>query len=208
MTTLFGDLAGDLTGEPGRTPPLVLLHGLTFDRTSWHPVLAELTALDPGGPVLALDLPGHGESPPWPGYDLEPIADAVHRHDCLIMSQLTHLGRRAQSDVESWHVLLAPSQLPEKVHREVPHEMELEQIEERIFEGEPGADARANIQALYKLKHKGMIVRHAVEPLIEAALAFGTGHHGTTRGCLLALDRLLKQHRPQRVLDIIAGRSR
>jgi alpha/beta hydrolase family protein len=79
MTTLFGDLAGDLTGEPGRTPPLVLLHGLTFDRTSWHPVLAELTALDLGRAVLALDLPGHGESPPWPGYDLEPIADAVHR---------------------------------------------------------------------------------------------------------------------------------
>ena len=25
---------------------------------------------------------------------------------------------------------------------------------------------------------------------IEAALAFGTGHHGTTRGCLLALDRI------------------
>ena len=27
---------------------------------------------------------------------------------------------------------------------------------------------------------------------IEAALAFGTGHHGTTRGCLLALDRIFR----------------
>ena len=26
--------------------------------------------------------------------------------------------------------------------------------------------------------------------LIEAAMAFGTGHHGTTKGCLLALERL------------------
>jgi ribosomal protein L11 methyltransferase len=40
---------------------------------------------------------------------------------------------------------------------------------------------------------------------IEAALAFGTGHHGTTRGCLLALDELLKQRRPPRVLDIGTG---
>jgi ribosomal protein L11 methyltransferase len=42
---------------------------------------------------------------------------------------------------------------------------------------------------------------------IEAALAFGTGHHGTTRGCLLALDRILKQHgrRRLRVLDIGTG---
>ena len=47
---------------------------------------------------------------------------------------------------------------------------------------------------------------------IEAALAFGTGHHGTTRGCLLALDRLLKRARQasfqrldKRVLDVGTG---
>ena len=47
-------------------------------------------------------------------------------------------------------------------------EVELERIEDTIFEGDAGDSARANIQALYKLKHKGMVVRHAVEPLIEA----------------------------------------
>jgi ribosomal protein L11 methyltransferase len=40
---------------------------------------------------------------------------------------------------------------------------------------------------------------------IEAALAFGTGHHGTTRGCLLLLDSVLKAHKPERVLDLGTG---
>jgi ribosomal protein L11 methyltransferase len=40
---------------------------------------------------------------------------------------------------------------------------------------------------------------------IEAALAFGTGHHGTTRGCLLLLDQVLNQRTPRRVLDLGSG---
>jgi ribosomal protein L11 methyltransferase len=40
---------------------------------------------------------------------------------------------------------------------------------------------------------------------IEAALAFGTGHHGTTRGCLLLLDQLLRSHAPRRGLDLGTG---
>jgi ribosomal protein L11 methyltransferase len=40
---------------------------------------------------------------------------------------------------------------------------------------------------------------------IEAALAFGTGHHGTTRGCLLALDDLAKRRHVRRILDIGTG---
>jgi ribosomal protein L11 methyltransferase len=52
--------------------------------------------------------------------------------------------------------------------------------------------------------------RHRIPPNrtsieIEAALAFGTGHHGTTRGCLLALDRILQRCSPRRILDIGCG---
>ncbi len=72
-------LAGDDSGSPDRRAPLVLLHGLTFDRRLWKPVLAELDRVDPGRRVLALDLPGHGESPGWSSYDIERVADGVHR---------------------------------------------------------------------------------------------------------------------------------
>ena len=52
--------------------------------------------------------------------------------------------------------------------------------------------------------------RHRIAPNrisveIEAALAFGTGHHGTTLGCLMALDRMLKRRRPRRILDVGCG---
>jgi ribosomal protein L11 methyltransferase len=40
---------------------------------------------------------------------------------------------------------------------------------------------------------------------IEAALAFGTGHHGTTQGCLAALERALRTRPPRKVLDIGTG---
>ena len=40
---------------------------------------------------------------------------------------------------------------------------------------------------------------------IDAGTAFGTGHHGTTAGCLLALDAILKQRRPEHILDLGCG---
>lgn len=78
MRTLAG-LAADDHGESDARPPLVLLHGLTFDRRLWRPALAELRRIDSGRRVIALDLPGHGESPGWSSYDVESVAHGVHR---------------------------------------------------------------------------------------------------------------------------------
>jgi ribosomal protein L11 methyltransferase len=40
---------------------------------------------------------------------------------------------------------------------------------------------------------------------IDAATAFGTGHHGTTAGCLKLFDRILKHRRPRHVFDLGCG---
>ena len=53
--------------------------------------------------------------------------------------------------------------------------------------------------------HRNCVPPNRIGIEIEAALAFGTGHHGTTRGCLLALDRILNRHHPCRVLDVGTG---
>ena len=45
--------------------------------------------------------------------------------------------------------------------------------------------------------------RMAIE--IDAAEAFGTAHHGTTRGCLKALDSVLKLRSPKHILDLGTG---
>jgi ribosomal protein L11 methyltransferase len=45
--------------------------------------------------------------------------------------------------------------------------------------------------------------RYAIE--IDAGAAFGTAHHGTTRGCLMAIDTLAKRLGWRRVLDLGTG---
>jgi pimeloyl-ACP methyl ester carboxylesterase len=79
VTRTLAGLAGDDYGGSDDRPPLVLLHGLTFDRRLWRPSLAELRRIDPGRRVLALDLPGHGTSAGWPSYDVESVARGVHQ---------------------------------------------------------------------------------------------------------------------------------
>jgi len=55
--------------------------------------------------------------------------------------------------------------------------------------------------------HDADKVPEGAEPLlIEAAMAFGTGHHGTTQGCLRALDRLIADGFTARsVIDVGCG---
>jgi len=64
---------------------------------------------------------------------------------------------------------------------------------------------RAGRFFVYGAHDGGLAPASTVNIRIEAGAAFGTGHHGTTVGCLAAYDQLLKGRRFARVLDVGCG---
>jgi ribosomal protein L11 methyltransferase len=68
---------------------------------------------------------------------------------------------------------------------------------------------RAPVQAGRFLVHGShdrlRVSRRLLALEIDAGQAFGTAHHASTRGCLIALDDVLKRSRPQSILDIGTG---
>ncbi|MFJ2742386.1 alpha/beta fold hydrolase [Streptomyces sp. NPDC087440] len=59
---------------PPQGPPLLLIHGSGASGASWQPMLAALAAQHH---VVRVDLPGSGQSPPPPTYDVPAQADRV-----------------------------------------------------------------------------------------------------------------------------------
>lgn len=58
---------------------------------------------------------------PW----LSELADACHEHDCKVMIQITHLGRRTSGwNKGDWLPVLAPSPVREPAHRSFPKAIE------------------------------------------------------------------------------------
>lgn len=64
---------------------------------------------------------------------------------------------------------------------------------------------RAGRFFVYGAHDKGLAPPSTVNLRIEAGAAFGTGHHGTTVGCLQAFNDLLKARAFPRVLDVGCG---
>ncbi|HWQ87374.1 50S ribosomal protein L11 methyltransferase [Brevundimonas sp.] len=64
---------------------------------------------------------------------------------------------------------------------------------------------RAGRFFVYGAHDQGIVPKNTVNLKIDAGAAFGTGHHGTTVGCLVAFDELLKRERFERVLDVGCG---
>ncbi len=76
------DLAVRVSGDDERTPPVLLVHGLGSDHTTWRKVAAALRT--DGRRVLAVDLRGHGRSGRAEHYRLNDFRDDVR----LVLDEL------------------------------------------------------------------------------------------------------------------------
>ena len=70
---------------------------------------------------------------------LQTFSQRVHQHGAAIMVQLTHLGRRGQATIDHWLPTIAPTAVRETVHRSIPKEMDIYDIQRVI--GQYGAAA-------------------------------------------------------------------
>ena len=120
-------------------------------------------------------------------------------------------------DGKSWHLEAYFSEEPdEEAVRELIRPILGAAADEATFAAIDQQDwVRASLEGLKPVRAGRILVhgshdRGRVQPNdlpieIEAALAFGTGHHGTTLGCLMALVDEVKRRRPHRILDVGTG---
>ncbi len=64
---------------PGTAPPVLFVHATGFCKETWGPVVEELRAIGATNTAVAIDQPGHGDTPPPPGppYDWWSLGAAV-----------------------------------------------------------------------------------------------------------------------------------
>lgn len=88
-----------------------------------------------------------------------------------------------------------------------PPDLHVAPLPERDWVRESLASFRPVQVGRYRIRGSHVVERFhpGVTLTLDAGLAFGTGEHASTRGCLRALDRLARARRFARVLDLGCG---
>jgi len=143
--------------------------------------------------------------------DAEAAADAIDNHPGL--EGATYSILEEDEDKGVWRIDAFPTTDEEDAGLlEVLAGYPLKVVREQLADADWLAMAlsglppvRAGRFFVYGMHDRGRLPASTVNLRIEAGAAFGTGHHGTTVGCLLAYDRLIKARKFNKVLDVGAG---
>lgn len=140
--------------------------------------------------------------------DLEPLAIQA---EIVLESEALSVGRfRTDQDSERWRVEALFDAKPDVA--DWSRRLDLDCTAERLRDADWVTEAQKHLPPVLAGRfhvHGSHVPRHPSpsmhDILIEAGPAFGTGQHESTRGCLLALDRLARQHKVRRALDVGCG---
>jgi ribosomal protein L11 methyltransferase len=106
---------------------------------------------------------------------------------------------QGERDIAGELAPLLPGPLPEFSSEEVP-ELNWVAISQAAL-----PPVRAGRFTIHGSHDRGRVARGPNTILIDAGEAFGTAHHATTLGCLLAIDRLARSNKFGSVLDLGCG---
>ena len=143
--------------------------------------------------------------------DAEAAADAIDNHPGL--EGATYSILEEDEDKGLWRIDAFPTNDEEDAGLlEVLASYPLKVVREQLADADWRAIAlsglppvRAGRFFVYGMHDRGRLPASTVNLRIEAGAAFGTGHHGTTVGCLMAYDKLIKARKFNKVLDVGAG---
>jgi len=137
--------------------------------------------------------------------DAQVLSDALETLEPLPVVSAFELGERGLWEVEAFF-----AQEPDEadLHRRFGVAMRVIPVEDdnwiaRALEGLPPVKTERFF--IYGEHSARAVPANAIALRIEASYAFGTGHHGTTRGCLLAYERLAKRRAFKNALDLGCG---
>ena len=137
--------------------------------------------------------------------DAQTLSEALEALDPTPVVSAFELGERGLWEVEAFFAeppeeadLLQRFGVPMRV---IP--IEDENWVARALEGLP--PVKTGRFFIYGDHSSSDVPANAIGLKIEASYAFGTGHHGTTRGCLLAFEHLAKRRTFKNALDLGCG---
>ncbi len=132
------------------------------------------------------------------------LAEAVHRHGCAIMNQITHLGRRTSWATENWLPLVAASCVREMAHRTFPKQAEVEDLR-RIVKAYGAAARRSKDGGLdgVELEAYGHLLDAFLSPATNKRDdAYGGSLENRLRFALEVLEEIRSQVGPDYIVGI------
>ena len=123
---------------------------------------------------------------------LQKFSDRIHAEGAALMIQITHLGRRAETNTQAWMPSLAPSPIRERGHRSIPREIDHVEIARIIREfGDAALRCKeGGLDGLEVMTHGHLIGQFLSPDTNKRRDKFGGGARNRARFGLMVLEEI------------------